>query len=145
MTQRLSFTKIKKQVLPPTEGWDSERWIHFFQEEGIYTDFATLEVIKKYLNPTTGVEHTIFVDAQPQGHVVVPPSIETICMFRKYFSYSQFIKTFGVQRVVALYHTKHPQGMQIIIGHCSQYDFLVTNPLHNNSSIAATSGVLYEE
>lgn len=161
MTQRLSFTKIKKQLLPPTERWEYAQWRRFFQEEGIYTDFTTLEVIKKYLRPTRGVSYKIsvvevvttsdqcrYLDTQieEQWHrLSMPLSIEAICMFRKTYRYTDALTNFGSDSMVAFY--MDPLGRMPHMQMCMQCwfgrDLLMVRPLHQHSPVSPANRILY--
>lgn len=166
MEHQLMATKLKveKQTLVPTEGWNAKQWIRFFELQSVHLDLAFCEKLRSELVPTTEVRYPIAVldihalhekygqcqyhHVRTHAHVlglVHPPCIEALCMFRKQFFYSELIKTFGAQRIIGLYRDTHqymPQA-QVIVGHRYDHDFLFVNPLHNNSPIAATGGIIY--
>lgn len=166
MKQQLMAPKleVQTQTLSATMGWTAPQWMRFFETNGVHIDTAFCAKLKAELIPTSGVSHTISMlhlgvlhqaHARCQYHhvrayahklgLLHTPSLETICMFRKDHFYSKLIETYAIERTVVL--IEHPQRygphMQLIMGHRYDHDFLFANPLHTNSPIAVTSGVMY--
>lgn len=161
MTTGLSFKNIHKELLPRTEGWGYQQWIDSFEQEGIFIDVSTMDVLKKKLRPTRGVAYKVATvqingasnqyqymhtqNAELHHRLVAPPSIEAVCMFRKTHRYVDILTTFGASNIIAFYpsSSENVPQLQLIIGHAFNRDFLLATPLHQHSPLSPANRILY--